>query len=451
MSLEQLVAHAHAGPGARPPLPERAAAPAPAARAADRTRLWPRLVAHQDARGLQVAIERSDRRLYNATHLPGPFGMGLADALRRYLGSAGPVAAGVIVIDGHVAAGRFYSGRSTQGIGVESLRHALALRALHVIDEHAALRHAAGLPEDEDVNWILAPQRPSPAGPVATVLCRMGTESAGATLASLGGGSPEPHAALMRYPFTPTDEDEQAVAAFMRSRSLQPTFGNLLGSAGITRAFEALSGIDEEWPGPLPAVAVVALASRDAAAHRACVVTCGAIAQLCGLLSLDGAQRILLAGPVAGLLQPALGAFPIAARLRAVRGNGTDAAVGLELGVLASPIRYLDGARNALDETLREMFHDSTETVGERVRALYEQLTPSEQRVADLVLSDPAYTTSEPISAIARAAGVSQPQVIRFCRTLGFRGLTDFKLTLVASLARSTGVGTPVHRAPLRR
>jgi glucokinase len=384
MSPDQLVAPAGA----------RGHSPAPALRAPDRVRLWPRLVAHLDAKGIQVAIERSDRRLYQARHLPAPFGPGLADALRRYLGAIGqPVAAGVIVIDGQVSAGRFYAGHDTQGVGIESLRLALGLRALHVIDEQAALRHGAGVPDD----------------------------------------------------------DEHIVAAFMRSRGVQPVFGNLLGGTGITRAFEALSGIDDEWPGPLPAVAVVALAARDDAARRACVVVCGAIAQLCGLLSLDGARRVLLAGPVAGLLQPALGQYPIAARLSAIRGNAADAPTGLELGVLAQPIRYIDGARRALDETLREMFHDAAETVGERVRTRYAHLTPSEQRVADLVLSDPAFATSEPISAIARAAGVSQPQVIRFCRTLGFRGLTDFKLTLVASLARSGGAGALAHRAPLRR
>ena len=48
------------------------------------------------------------------------------------------------------------------------------------------------------------------------------------------------------------------------------------------------------------------------------------------------------------------------------------------------------------------------------------------------------------VEEIARLAEVSAPTVIRFCRALGFDGLSDFKLRLAQSLA----VGTPfLHRA----
>ena len=446
MSLQQLVAHA--GLGMQIPAVQHIRVN----REIDSKSLWPRLVAHQDARGLHVSIERSDRRMYRATLLPGLSGMGMTEALQRYLASAGqPVAAGVIVVDGRVAAGRFYNGLSTQGIGVESLRQALGLRALHVIDEHTALRHAGGNLQDEKIDWVIVSQKALPTVDMPTVLCRMGTDVSEANLSNLGGSARAPHEALMRYPFAPLDDDEQGVVRFMRSRGLRPTFGNLLGSSGIAWAFEALSDLGDERPCPITAAAVVAMADADMFAQRACAVACGVIAQLCGLLSLGETRRVLLAGPAAGLLQPTLASYPIAARLRAVRGDTTDAPVELDLGVLATPIRYLDGARSALDEWLRELFHDESETVIERTRTLYPDLSPSQQRVADLVLSDPAFATSESISAIARTAGVSQPQVIRFCRTMGFRGLTDFKLTLVASLARSTEPGSPAHRAPLGR
>ena len=38
------------------------------------------------------------------------------------------------------------------------------------------------------------------------------------------------------------------------------------------------------------------------------------------------------------------------------------------------------------------------------------------------------------LSAAARALGVSQPTVIRFCRSLGCEGLSDFKLRLASGL-----------------
>jgi glucokinase len=51
-----------------------------------------------------------------------------------------------------------------------------------------------------------------------------------------------------------------------------------------------------------------------------------------------------------------------------------------------------------------------------------------------LVLSRPRSILNDPIVEIARAADVSQPTVVRFCRTLGCEGLSDFKLRLASSL-----------------
>jgi glucokinase len=53
---------------------------------------------------------------------------------------------------------------------------------------------------------------------------------------------------------------------------------------------------------------------------------------------------------------------------------------------------------------------------------------------------------NEPIADIARMADVSQPTVIRFCRSLGFSGLADFKLKFASSL---TGA-IPVRHSQVR-
>ena len=52
----------------------------------------------------------------------------------------------------------------------------------------------------------------------------------------------------------------------------------------------------------------------------------------------------------------------------------------------------------------------------------------------------------EPIAEIARLADVSQPTVIRFCRSLGFQGLAEFKLKFAGSL---TGT-IPVRHSQVR-
>jgi len=72
-----------------------------------------------------------------------------------------------------------------------------------------------------------------------------------------------------------------------------------------------------------------------------------------------------------------------------------------------------------------------------------ETLPPAQQQVASLLLSDPELVLRASVADLAERAKVSPPTIVRFCRTLGFTGLRDFKL----QLAQSLGKGTPyLHR-----
>ena len=80
----------------------------------------------------------------------------------------------------------------------------------------------------------------------------------------------------------------------------------------------------------------------------------------------------------------------------------------------------------------------------DRIRASIPALPPAEQRVAKLVLSDPRSFASMPVGELAERAHVSKPTVVRFCRSVGYDGLADFKL----KLAGTVNEGVPfVHRA----
>jgi RpiR family transcriptional regulator, carbohydrate utilization regulator len=80
----------------------------------------------------------------------------------------------------------------------------------------------------------------------------------------------------------------------------------------------------------------------------------------------------------------------------------------------------------------------------DRIRASIPALPPAEQRVAKLVLADPRTFASMPVSELAERAHVSKPTVVRFCRSVGYDGLADFKL----KLAGTVNEGVPfVHRA----
>ena len=69
------------------------------------------------------------------------------------------------------------------------------------------------------------------------------------------------------------------------------------------------------------------------------------------------------------------------------------------------------------------------------IRNRLDTLSKSEHKVALAVLAKPELTIAKNISALARLAQVSEPTVVRFCRTLGLDGWHEFKLKLAQSLA----------------
>ncbi len=79
----------------------------------------------------------------------------------------------------------------------------------------------------------------------------------------------------------------------------------------------------------------------------------------------------------------------------------------------------------------------------DRIKASLPSLAPAEQRVGKLVLADPRAFANLPVTELADRAHVSKPTVVRFCRSMGYEGLSDFKLKLAGSLSE----GVPfIHR-----
>ncbi|ARU65079.1 N-acetylmannosamine kinase [Histophilus somni] len=69
------------------------------------------------------------------------------------------------------------------------------------------------------------------------------------------------------------------------------------------------------------------------------------------------------------------------------------------------------------------------------IGALYDSLTKTEKRIATTVLSSPELLGQNSLAEIAQQFDVGEATFIRFCRTLGFKGFTDFKLQLSIELA----------------
>ncbi|MEO0573966.1 MAG: MurR/RpiR family transcriptional regulator [Pseudomonadota bacterium] len=83
-----------------------------------------------------------------------------------------------------------------------------------------------------------------------------------------------------------------------------------------------------------------------------------------------------------------------------------------------------------------------------RIRQTRDQFSPAERRVADWLLSHPFQIADMRLAEVARAAAVSDPTVVRFCRTVGCSGFSDLKLTLARQLATQTDL---VHADVERR
>jgi RpiR family transcriptional regulator, carbohydrate utilization regulator len=73
-----------------------------------------------------------------------------------------------------------------------------------------------------------------------------------------------------------------------------------------------------------------------------------------------------------------------------------------------------------------------------KTTAIIGELNPSEAKVARYVLSSPDEVVHQSIAVLAQAAEVSEPTVMRFCRSLGCEGFQDLKLNLAVSLAGHT-------------
>lgn len=82
-----------------------------------------------------------------------------------------------------------------------------------------------------------------------------------------------------------------------------------------------------------------------------------------------------------------------------------------------------------------------------RLRGLYPSLKPALQKVGDLMLRQPEMAIYASVNEVAAAAAVSEATVMRFCRTLGFKGFQDFKIALAREMVTPRA---PLHQEVIR-
>ena len=79
-------------------------------------------------------------------------------------------------------------------------------------------------------------------------------------------------------------------------------------------------------------------------------------------------------------------------------------------------------------------------SVFDHINGEYYQLTSAERRVADYVISHRQKTQFMSISELAEEAGVAEATISRFCKRLGYKGYSAFKLA-VANASAQRGPG----------
>jgi glucokinase len=327
---------------------------------------------------------------------------------------------------------------------IEQMRQRLGFSTLVVVNDFTAL--AMALPR------LSAAQRRQVGGGNPVERSVLGVLGAGTGLGvsglipAAGGwvalGTEGGHAS-----FSPRDEREIAILRFALKRHAHVSFERLLSGPGIELIDAALRERDG-----LPTAAHARGLSAPEITRRAIEhsdpVCVEALDAFCAVLGTAAANLGVTLGALAGIyigggIVPRLGTYfdrsPFRARFED-KGRFSDYLRAIPTYVVTAEHATFMGASAILAAQLQTLQADDGSAILGQVRRSRDGLSPAEKRVADHVLAHPRSALSDPIAEIARAALVSQPTVIRFCRSLGCEGLSDFKLRLASGLSGTVPV-----------
>src|SRR5450830_464407 len=326
----------------------------------------------------------------------------------------------------------------------DEVRRALGLHTLLVVNDFTALAMSlpglkpadlmqigGGTPANNSVIGLLGP------GTGLGVSGVIPTVDGFVTLGSEGGHTN----------FAPSDEREYSILQYACQTWSHVSTERLISGPGMEIIYRAIAKRNGRQVRDLTSQEIMAgaLTDKDPLCLEVlecfCAMLGGATANLAVTLGAFGGMFI--GGGIVPRMGEWFAASPFRSRFEA-KGRFTSYLSEIPTYVITTPNPAFYGVATILSEHLRG--RSGANTLMERVLHLQHELTPAEQRVAALVLEQPRLVLNEPIADIARLAEVSQPTVIRFCRSLGFLGLADFKLKFASSL---TGA-RPVRHSQVR-
>jgi len=407
----------------------------------------PRLLADIGATYARFCIEAAPGRFDHVAVLPCADYRGFIDVVKAYLSALTNITPqhGAVAIANPIDGDQVRMTNRDWAFSIEDARRELRLSTLLVVNNFTAL--AMSLPRLAPADrQQIGGGEPQPNGVIGLLGPGTGLGVSGlvpsgerwTTLASEGG-----HAG-----FAPADERELRVLQFAWKTMHRVSAERLISGPGIELIYQALGGERADTEPGLSAADIVQRAVSGLSPLCAETIEC-----FCGMLGTMASDLALTLGATGGIyigggIVPRLGALfassPFRERFEA-KGRFSGYVARIPTYVLTAENPCFAGLSSLLADHMPG--HDGGSPLLERVRAAAGGLSPAERRVASFVLDNPRAALNDPIAAIARGAEVSQPTVIRFCRSLGFQGLADFKLKLGSGL---TGT-LPLQRTQVRR
>ena len=243
--------------------------------------------------------------------------------------------------------------------------------------------------------------------------------------------------------FAPRDEREIAILRHAWKEFEHVSFERLASGPGLELIYRALAEYAGQTPEELhaPDIAQRALDAQDPICEDTLEVFCAVLGTAASNLAVTlGALGGIYIG---GGIVPRLGAYfdqsPFRARFED-KGRFSEYVAAIPTFVITAEHATFKGASAILESQLRTLEATPGSAILSQIRRACAELSPAELRVAEHVLAHPRAVLNDPIVEIARAAQVSQPTVIRFCRSLGCEGLSDFKLRLASGLTGTVPV-----------
>ena len=240
--------------------------------------------------------------------------------------------------------------------------------------------------------------------------------------------------------FSPRDEREIMVLRYAARKFGHVSFERLLSGPGLELIHTALA--ENAAAGHSTSVALPAPEITRRALEDADALCIESLNMFCAILGTAAANLAVTQGAfggifIGGAIVPRLGEFfdrsPFRERFED-KGRFSDYCKRIPTFVINAENATLAGASTILSQQLRGLESSQGSSLLGQIQRSLNNLSPAERRVADYMLAHPRSAMNDPIAQIALAAEVSQPTVIRFCRSLGCVGLSDFKLRLASGL-----------------